>query len=281
LIERFPELRDAPTKHAIRKAAKGLESLDARMKATDIYQKIVNATNTRAHVECGNAITHMEKMEDNSVDVLLTDPPYGIDIDKNALSTGKITGGLNVVGFKYEDSQELAFSLYEILAEESARFVTPVGHAYVFVAPENFQHCRKIFMSAGWMVYIKPLIWHKMGVYHQTNAPSMWPASSYEMIMFCRKPDSRLVLEGKIDVLSFPPVNSGKRLHQAEKPVDLGKELLSRTCLPGQVMYDPFMGSGAFIAAGLDMKLIVYGCDILQESYSATLQRLAERGSHE
>ena len=40
----------------------------------------------------------------------------------------------------------------------------------------------------------------------------------------------------------------------------------------------PFMGSGAFIAAGLDMKMIVHGCDKLMESYSATLQRLHRSG---
>ena len=66
-------------------------------------------------------------------------------------------------------------------------------------------------MDAGWLVHIKPLIWYKNGSQHQANAPHMWPVSSYEMIMFMRKPDSRLVMEGRIDVISMPSV-TGERL---------------------------------------------------------------------
>lgn len=278
MIKRFPSLAEAPTKQAIKKAAKGIEKVNTRMLASQLYEKIVAAGNgKKLDVVCADAMEHMAQMPDDSVDLLMTDPPYGIDIDQIAISIGGVTGGHTIAGFKYDDSSDYSRQMYEILARESARFTNSTAHGYVFVAPEKFNEYRQLFIDAGWLVHIKPMIWFKMGLYHQSNAPSMWPASNYEMIMFMRKPDSRLVVEGKIDVLSFPPVNHSKRLHQAEKPVELGKELLVRTSLPGQVLYDPFMGSGAFIAAGLDMKMIVHGCDILQESYAATMERLADR----
>jgi ParB/RepB/Spo0J family partition protein len=277
MISRFPSLMDAPTKSAIKKAAKGIEKLNQRMEATSLYEQIARVSGKTLDIVCEDAFEHMSKMADDSVDVLITDPPYGIDIGDIAISIGNITGGATTTGFKYDDSQDYSLLCYQKLALESARFIGPTGHGYVFVAPENFTQARYMFIEAGWLVHIKPLIWNKMGQYHQSNAPHMWPASNYEMIMFMRKPDSRLVMEGKIDVISIPPVNHSIRMHQAEKPVELGRELLIRTSLPGQVLYDPFMGSGAFIAAGLDMKMVVHGCDKMMESYAATLQRLAER----
>ena len=277
MIKRFPSLADAPTKSAIVKAAKGLQKVNSRMKATEIYEQIVLFGNKKLDVVQEDAVTNMAARPDNSIDLLITDPPYGIDIDQIAISVGNITGGLNATGFKYNDSGEHSLDMYRILAHESSRFCKSTAHAYVFVAPEKFQLYRDIFISEGWMVHIKPLIWFKMGIYHQSNAPHMWPASNYEMIMFMRKPEARLVVEGKTDVISIPPVNSSQRKHQAEKPVELGRELMLRTSLPGDSLYDPFMGSGAFIAAGMDMKMVVHGCDILAESYSATMERLAER----
>ncbi|MBE9592006.1 MAG: site-specific DNA-methyltransferase, partial [Proteobacteria bacterium] len=60
------------------------------------------------------------------------------------------------------------------------------------------------------------------------------------------------------------------------KPIPLLHKLLLRTSLPGQRLYDPFMGSGSSLEAGLAQKLIVRGCDIDVNSYNAANKRVAD-----
>jgi site-specific DNA-methyltransferase (adenine-specific) len=96
------------------------------------------------------------------------------------------------------------------------------------------------------------------------------------MILFLRKTDARLVVEGKPDWVQFSPIIGENKIHQTEKPVSLIMELLDRISLPGQTMIDCCMGSGATLEAAVRKKLIPYGCDILLECYANTLKRLGE-----
>ena len=95
------------------------------------------------------------------------------------------------------------------------------------------------------------------------------------MLMYIRKDDSRIVKEGMPDWVECPPVLTDK-LHDYEKPVPLLLNLLERVSLPGQQLYDPFMGSGSSIEAGLEMKLICEGVDISLEAYSTAVKRIKE-----
>jgi len=108
----------------------------------------------------------------------------------------------------------------------------------------HFQVIRNFFIEAGWRAHIKPLIWIKRAS-GQCNVPHAWPSSCYEMLLYIRKDESRLVQEGKPDWLECPPVPESERLHPWQKPVELLVKLLERVALPGQIVYDPFMGSGS------------------------------------
>ena len=104
------------------------------MEATEIYKQIAMLNGgAKIDVVCQDAFEHMVQMPDNSVDILLTYPPYGIDIDKNAISIGGVTCGASVTGFKYEDTAEDSIKRYEVLATESSRFVNPTGHGYALL----------------------------------------------------------------------------------------------------------------------------------------------------
>jgi DNA modification methylase len=96
------------------------------------------------------------------------------------------------------------------------------------------------------------------------------------MFLYIRKSDSRLVVEGKPDWIQCDPVLPSERTHTAEKPIPLLLDLLSRVSLPGQVMVDPFIGSGSAIEAGLRSQLICSGCDIALESYVTASSRIAK-----
>ena len=275
MIKIFPELKSAKKKSEITKAAKGLQKLQTAMTSLKDYEEVLAKKEDLFKLHNIDAVEHMRSLPDRCKDILLTDPPYGIDYDKNLLGIGKVTGGLSTAGYKISDEAQNTLPLFEELAKESFRFTTTKAHGYIFLAPEFFWVIRQMFLEAGWRAYIKPLIWTKPGG-GQANVPAIWPVSSYEMILYIRKDNSRLVKEGQKDYIECPPVSPNNRLHSNEKPIPLLLNLLERIALPGQQLYDPFLGSASSIEAGLELKLICEGCENLLEAYSTAVKRLKE-----
>jgi site-specific DNA-methyltransferase (adenine-specific) len=274
MIKAFPELKQAKNKQQIKKAAKSLLKLAECSKSLAVNEEVMKQTNTKSEIEQIDAIEHMKKQPDGSIDILLTDPLYGIDADKLGITSGGITGGMSARGYKIKDEKDYALFYYVALATESFRFCTHKAHGYVFLAPEHFDKVRSYFMEAGWRAHIKPLIWIKNQT-GQCNVPTAWPSSCYEMVLYIRKDNSKLVLEGQPDWLQCNPVSSKEKVHDYEKPVALLENFIKRSAYPGQLLYDPFMGSGASIIAALNCRLRAKGCDNSYEAYTTALNRIA------
>jgi len=273
MIRSFPNLSEAKTKSEIKKAYKGLQRIDTNIAALAKFEKATDKEDSFKLVNM-DALEHMPTVPDATIDLLFTDPPYGIDIDKIGMTTGGKTGGdLTTTGIKYDDSKENALNLYQSLAIESYRFCTETAHVLLFLAPSHFQTVKEAFTQAGWLCSERPLIWVKQAS-GQNNQPDYWFSSAYEMLLFARKPLSRLVMLGKPDWIQCNIVTSEQRTHQAEKPIPLCKELITRVSLPGQTHYDPFAGSGALVEAACKMHLISTGCEISLESYATAMTRL-------
>lgn len=278
-IEKFPSLSECKTKSEMRKTVKSFEKVVRRVEALKEYEIKIAASANKIKVprlELADAFDHMKGIASNSIDLLLTDPPYGINIDKLSIGLGHKTGNVGVAGFQYKDDAIYSMDLLTELAKESHRFCKHTAHAYVFIAISNFHKVFDIFIKAGWIPNVRPIIWTKNLNNGQSNYPDYWPVNTYEAILFARKVDSRLIVRGRGDFIPCSPVLPSQKIHEAEKPVQLLKELISRCCLPSSILYDPFMGSGAAIEAALEMKLFAIGCDILKESYNATCERISK-----
>ena len=274
-IRNFPELRKADSKSEIKKAVKGLERVQQNIIALASYESTIKMQDEFILVN-QDAEHYLKGLGDKTVDLFFTDPPYGIDIHDISMTTGGKTGGEHTTtGIKYDDSEDSAKKLLTIIARESARVTKDTGHAYIFCAPSHFTWLSAAMSQAGWIVYPRPIVWIKRST-GQNNQPSYWPSAAYEFILFARKTDSRIIVEGKPDWIQCDIVGSADRVHQAEKPVELCKELISRVTLPNYIMLDPCMGSGALIEAGYRMKLKSLGCELSVESYAAALSRMTK-----
>lgn len=275
LIDKFPQLKSASTKAEIKKAGKSLEKLNKTIEGLQKNKELTQSGIKLFQIIQGDAIEHMLSMPTGTVDILLTDPLYGIEADKLIQNIGGKTGGaFSSSGYKITDSTDRAMLAYQILAQESFRFTTDCAHGYIFIGPEHFWTLRSVFQNAGWRVHVKPLIWIKREV-GQCNVPYAWPSSCYEMLMYCRKDNSRLVQEGKPDWFEVPPVLSGQKRHDYEKPTQLIRQMLERSALPGQLVFDPFAGSGPVLEVATEMKLRSIGIEISSEAYANILERMA------
>ncbi len=275
MIEQFPDLAKCKTASEIKSAHRGLQRTVENVKALASYEEIVKKTEEFVLVN-RDAVDWLKGLGDKSVDLFFTDPPYGIDIHENAMTIGGKTGGeLTSTGIKYDDSEANAKRLLEVFAKESFRITKDTGFAYIFCAPSHFEWLRNCMGVAGWLVAPRPVIWIKRES-GQNNQPERWFSSAYEFILFARKTNSKIILQGRPDWIQCDPVLPSVRIHQAEKPIDLCKELISRVCNPGQYMIDPCMGSGAIIEAGVKMKVLSLGCEKELETYAGAVNRMAK-----
>jgi site-specific DNA-methyltransferase (adenine-specific) len=196
-----------------------------------------------------------------SVDVILTDPPYGINADA--------FGSMADTVHAYADSPDYAEDCYKLVAEEGFRVTRPQAHCYVFLDPRMWNYASLAFTAAGWDVWPTPLIWAKGN--GMLPKPEHGPRRTYEMILFANK-GSKKVLKVAADVIPVPL--SLEREHGAQKPVLLYRELLSRSALPGQTVLDPFAGSGTIFPAANAEKLVAVASELSQEYHDLALSRI-------
>ena len=274
MINMFPTLKTSKTKSEIKATAKTMVKLNSTLAGLAKHEE-ASKTQSNYKVFHQEAEHFLASQPSNKYEVFLSDPPYGINIQDNMMGVAGKTGGQNSSGFSFDDSKEEMELSISFLAKELYRITTYNAQGWIFVAPEFFYPIRETFILAGWSAYIKPVIWIKNSS-GQANQPSMYPGSCYEMILFLRKTDARLVVEGRPDWIQCTPIIGEAKLHPSEKPVPLLVELLDRISLPGQNLIDPFMGSGSSLEAGVRKKLFVTGCDRLVECYATSLKRMGE-----
>ncbi|MGO9449643.1 MAG: DNA-methyltransferase [Candidatus Binataceae bacterium] len=67
-------------------------------------------------------------------------------------------------------------------------------------------------------------------------------------------------------------------LHPTTKPLALVARMIANSSRPGEIVYDPFCGSGSTIAAAAQLKRIGYGCELDPSYLAVELERLTLLG---
>lgn len=227
-------------------AFKLLKRREALARNVELAAKVGVNFSTQSHtLQLGNSLDLMKELPDGYFDVLLTDPPYGIDADQFSDS-----GGIAQGSHFYDDSWTYWNNIVRVLAAEAFRFCKPQSHAYVFCDVDNFVLLKNFFTEAGWKVFRTPLVW-----INPTAARAPWPEHGpqrkYQICLYALKGD-RPVTRIYPDVMVYA---SDENLnHQAQKPVALYTDLLARSVSPGDTCVDPFGGTGPILPAAHELK---------------------------
>lgn len=253
-----PDVAKASSQKEATKIIKKKLAAEHRKSLAETMQK----KETPHTIICGDALEHLKKFPDNTFDLLLTDPPYCIGADN--------FGGQAGISHNYKDDGDSFYIIHETLAKESFRCCKPEAHAYVFCDFNFFSQLSLTFSMAGWNVWPRPLIWYKRN--GMLARPEHGPRYTYEVILFASKGDKK-VTQVRPDLLDYGQVQD--QMHAAEKPVPLFQDLIQRSCLPGNLILDPFAGSGTTLEAGALEDCVVTLVEKLPENYNMCMERLA------
>ena len=231
-----------------------------------------NLTN-QIQIICGDCMKSLACISNESIDLLVTDPPYKTTSRGNAgNSGGMLQKNINKKGkvFLYNniDCAQYAPEFYRILKDGS--------HCYIMTNHVNLIHMLNTFTKCGFH-FIKSLIWNKgnkiMGQFYM---------SQFEYILFFRKGKGIKINNcGTSDILSVPNIKTkdenGKNLHDTEKPIELMKILVENSSKENDIVIDPFMGIGSTGLTCIDTNRKFIGIEIDKEYYNIAKRRLIKQ----
>jgi len=189
-----------------------------------------------------NCMNFLNRFEDKSIDLLITDPPYSTDI---------------------KDLPEFLDTwLYRALHK-----VKDTGRAFICIGayPVEIYTYLQYLLKTEWIVD-NPLIWTYRNTLGQT--PRMKYNLNYQLILHLYK-DTSNPLDNRItnEMFSVQDINApdgrlGDRFYKWQKPDLLAERLINHTTKEGDKIIDPFAGCGTFILKASELNRIAYGCDI-------------------
>jgi site-specific DNA-methyltransferase (adenine-specific) len=179
-----------------------------------------------------DCIRHLSLVPDHSIDLLLTDPPYGQDY-----STGRQKHTVRKTTRIINDTAELDVPG---LMREFNRVTKEESHAYIFTSWKTVDRWKKEFER--YFVLKNILIWSKDN--HTAGDLSWSYAQSYEMILFGMKGRKKLHGGRDRDSVYYSKVKSYHQTHLLQKPERLIEYLIRKSSNPGDTVLDPFGGSG-------------------------------------
>ncbi|MAE81664.1 MAG: hypothetical protein CMB80_02925 [Flammeovirgaceae bacterium] len=212
-----------------------------------------------------NCLDVLPTIEDNSVDLIITDPPWGIEL----------TGMQGARSIDYKMFSDKMQGLYTKTIPHFFRILKDGSHIYLFFGIEHYQKLLELLRKAGFDVREVPCVWIKEG-----PSFSNWeykPMPQYECFFFAVKSVKgapKQLKEPASDVFDYKRTKGMDKIHPTEKPIDLIRRLILLSSAKKELVFDPFAGSAATLVASIlcDRKCLGIEMDI--DYYNAAMARI-------
>jgi len=221
----------------VKTAINAIKLLEAKKEAEEAAIK----TDVELSIHHGDCIGWLKSLPEDA-DLLITDPPYATDV---------------------ENIEEFANSWLPVALNR----VKSTGRAYVCIGayPEELKAYLNI--DPGHLELCQVLVW----TYRNTLGPS--PRDRYKLnwqaILYYKGVDAPelncpiMTEQFSVQDINAPDNRHGvyDRWHAWQKPDELAERLIRHSTKEGDVVIDPFAGTGTFILAAIKLNRVAFGCD--------------------
>jgi len=214
----------------------------------------------------------MRKMSDNSVDLIITDPPYEL----------QQTGGSGAFGRKnreyHQQIDNLQNGISDMILREMLR-VCKKPNMYIFCSKDQLPQLLMFAINNGLKYDI--LTWHKTNPVPTCNNKYL---SDTEYIVFMRKGANLYgTYETKRKYFITQTNTTDKKLwgHPTIKPLNIIETLILNSSLENDIILDPFMGSGTTAIACMRNNRHFIGFEINDVYYKTSLKRIQQEKSQQ
>ncbi len=232
-------------------------------------------------VICGDAIEELQKLPGESVQLIVTDPPYNLNKDY----------GNNQDQLEFEDYLEFS----RRWLTEAKRVLTEDGTIYVFMGMRYISYIYRILEQELGMTFNSWITWY----YTQGIGKTRGFSPRHDDILMFTKDPKRFVFH--LDDIRVPQkfyrsinnmrganpgnvwefshmhyCNKNRKQHPTQKPEGLFERMILASSDLGDTVLDPFVGSGTALRVCQQIGRNAIGIDINSEYVAMTQKRLAE-----
>lgn len=224
----------------------------------------------------GDCLERMKEIPDESVDIVLTDPPYEISKPSNFHTMEDRKNGRTGTNFGAWDYDFSNDGWIRLCAKKLKKGGSLIGF-------NDFRKATTINNLAveNGLVYKDTLIWHKTNAMPRNRDRRF--ITNVEMMQLFVKPKAKWTFNRQHDsyessVLSFASESGGgyTRYHPTQKPIKLITYLLNICSNKGDVLLDPFMGSGTTGVACKNLNRKFIGIELDQDYFNIAKKRIEE-----
>ncbi len=253
---------------------------------------------------CGDCLEEMKKLPANSIDTILTDPPYNIDISKYKNLVLKTKKGQRVLHdggeknrkywdkgkcFHYEErfkwDKKEQFDIHKmskILFSEFDRLLKETGTLIIFGAQEWAYHYYKPAIDNNFH-FKSQIIWIKSNPIPQIRKKN-YRSAHENIIWFARYNEKKvpftfnfITQQEMKNIFEYPILGGNERWqHPTQKPLELIKKLVLIHSNKNDLVLDPFMGSGTTCVACKELNRKYIGIEIDKKYFNIAKKRLAQ-----
>lgn len=221
----------------------------------------------------GDCLEIFDSIDDNSIDLILTDPPYLISRNSNfSKGGGDIKKyGMISIDFGEWDKKELdnnyLFSQYYRILKKGGTLITFYD---IFKITELFDIAKSLKFKQP-----------RIGIWNKTNAVPINAKINYlsnareYFISFCK--GKKKIFNSYYDRAYYEyPIVGGKEKtkHPTQKPIKLMEDLIRTHSNEGDIIFDPFMGSGSTGVACKNLNRKFIGIELDENYFQIAKERI-------
>lgn len=230
----------------------------------------------------GDSLQILKQIEDESIDCIITDPPYNLS-GKSLKNTNNKTGGswykMNETWDVFDDY----LSFTNTWIKEATRILKKTNSSIIiFCSFHSIGEIVSTLKSNGFKI-LNIIVWEKTNaipnITHRILTHSsefiIWATNSEKWIF--NYESMKKYADGKQlrDVWRFPVCQGKERTkHPTQKPLEIFKRLVEMASNEGDIILDPFCGSGTTLIAANQLNRKWIGIELKREYIEIANKRL-------
>lgn len=190
------------------------------------------------HVFCGDTEKLILKLENDSVDLIITDPPY-----KDYLSSRSTIAAKKIMKGQFS---------FDKLIQHIERVLKPGRHFYIWCDSKTYSDAFVAVKNSKNLLFKNMLVWVKNN--HGSGDLKSAYAPQHELCLFGSKGKARRFFTSRRSdvlfkkdengcIMFYPKIDPKLGGHPTIKPHDILSDFILRSSKPGEIVLDPYAGS--------------------------------------
>lgn len=229
--------------------------------------------NNNIKLACADSYNYIKKIPDNSIDLILTDPPYNL----SSYSTGNMKFSWRKdINNDLADWDKKCFNPADWLIDFK-RILKPTGNIFVFCSYNLIGKWHEVFDPE--FDTFQFMVWHKTNPVPKFRKAGFLNSCELIICLWDKGHTWNFAKQNEMHNYIEAPICMGKERvknpnHPTQKPIRVLKHIIKIASQPGDVVFDPFMGVGSTGVAANEMARKYIGVEIDKNYFDAAKKRL-------